>query len=182
MKNIERAKRYQKKLFEALGRGWTELELKRYWEGGLTGEEWDYLYDNDFLENNFCAWCGNSELKSDYYRSPRFSMRQVRVPICDDCFIEATGGNIKTIANKSSCFIATAVLENPCHPDILLLKHFRDNYLSKSNVGRLFIRSYYIISPSIAKIISKNYYSRLFIKKFLINPILNKVKKGYYNM
>ena len=77
------------------------------------------MYDNGFLENDFCAWCGNDELKSDYYRSPRFSMRQVRVPICDDCFMEATGGNFQfqSKPSKSGCFIATAALENPFHPD-----------------------------------------------------------------
>jgi len=75
MKNVERAKQYQKKLYTALGREWDETQLRKYWEGGINGNEWDYLYDNGFLENDYCAWCGNDELRSGYYRSPSFSMR-----------------------------------------------------------------------------------------------------------
>lgn len=183
MKNIERAKNYQKKLYEALGREWKEADFKRYWEGGVWGNEWDYLYDQGLLENDFCAWCGNNELKSDYYRSPSFSTRGVRVPICDDCFMEATGGNVQfqSTQAKSGCFIATAVLGNPFHPDVVLLRNFRDDYLFKKSIGRLFIQIYYLLSPPIAKIISRSNFSRTIVRKYFINPITRKVREKYYD-
>jgi len=183
MKNIERAKGYQKNLYEALGKNWEESHFRDYWEGGIYGNEWDYLYDHGFLENDFCAWCGNSELKSDYYRSPSFSKRGVRVPICDECFIKATGGNVQfqSTPTKSGCFIATAVLGNPLHPDVLLLKNFRDDYLFKIFIGRFFIQIYYLLSPPIAKIISRSFFLRWLVRKYFINPITNKVREKYYN-
>ena len=64
MKTIERAKNYQKKLYTALGKQWDEKFFNDYWEATLMGHEWDTLYDKGYLENDFCAWCGNDELKT----------------------------------------------------------------------------------------------------------------------
>lgn len=183
MKNIERAKNYQKKLYKALGREWSEKDFTKYWEGGVFGNEWDLLYEKGLLENNFCAWCGNDELKSNYYRQPNFSSRQVKIPICDDCFIEETGGNIPyhkmAKPTRSNCFIATAILKNPMHPDIIFLKKYRDEYLVKYSMGRIFIRSYYFLSPPIAIIISKHRLISSFVRKIILNPIVKIVRKKY---
>lgn len=183
MKDLEKAKKYQKKLYEALGREWNEAQFKKYWEGGIFGNEWDALYDQGLLENDFCAWCGSNELKSGYYRSPSFSARGVRVPICDDCFMEATDGNIqfKNTPSKSGCFIATAVLGDPFHPDIILLKNFRDNHLSKHPLGLLFIRAYYFLSPPIAKLILRSSSLRIFVKNKIIIKVVKLVRQKYGN-
>jgi len=181
MKNIVRAKSYQKKLYNALGKKWNEEKFRKYWEGGILGSEWDLLYDQKELENDFCAWCGNDELKSDYYRSPSFSTRGVRVPICDDCFIEETGGNtqFQNRPSKSGCFIATAALGNPFDPSIILLKRYRDEYLLKTLFGRVFVYLYYIFSPPIANIISKSDTLRLFVRRKIITQIVKKIRKKY---
>ena len=161
MKNVERAKNYQKQLYNILGREWSEASFKRYWEGGIYGNEWDSLYDQGLLNYPFCAWCGNDELKSGYYRSPKFSMRGVRVPICDDCFNEASGGNVQFQNNtsKSGCFIATAVLGDPLQRDVFILRKFRDDILLNSFFGKIFIHTYYLISLPLANIISKNKFT-----------------------
>lgn len=180
MKNIERAKNYQKKLYTVLGKQWNESFFSDYWEATLTGHEWDNLYDKGYLENDFCAWCGNDELKTYYYREPNFSARRVKVFICDDCFFKATGGNVPyhqmAKSTRSGCFIATAVYGYDSHPSVMLLREYRDNVLMKNFLGKMFINFYYLISPPIAKILSNNRALSVFIKRTILEPIIGLIK------
>lgn len=52
---------------------------------------------------------------------------------------------------KSGCYIATAVYGSYECEEVFALRRFRDDRLSKSALGRLFIRVYYRVSPSLAK-------------------------------
>ena len=54
-------------------------------------------------------------------------------------------------AKKSSCYIATAVYGSYDCPEVWVLRRFRDNVLSSKTLGRVFIQSYYAISPTIVK-------------------------------
>jgi hypothetical protein len=182
MKNPQRAKEYQKKLYTAIGRHWEESLFKKYWEGSVTGEQWDYLYDHNLLENNFCAWCGNPELKSDYHRSPRFSMRRVRVPICDNCFMEETGGKVQfqnTASPKSGCFIATAVYGSYHHSQVQILSKFRDEILSHNFLGVIFIKFYYLVSPTLANFIKQKTKLRLILELQFFNPLVKFLSSRY---
>ncbi len=48
---------------------------------------------------------------------------------------------------KGGCFVATAVYGGVDHPDVRLLRAFRDEVLSSSAPGRALVRLYYAISP-----------------------------------
>ena len=74
----------------------------------------------------------------------------------------------KEIPFISNCFIATAVYGTPFSNEVEILKYWRDNKLRKSYIGKLFIKFYYILSPSIAN----------FIKN---KPLLKKVIKIILN-
>ena len=51
------------------------------------------------------------------------------------------------------CFIATAV-EDYCEETTLpTLRHYRDSTLLRSGVGRLFVRVYYALGPSLARLV-----------------------------
>lgn len=89
--NIERAKNYQKKLYSALGLDWNEDKFHNYWEGGLLGEQWDYLYDKGLVETDFCIWCGSTEISTGHTQRPMWATRKVRCPICDECFNKEYG-------------------------------------------------------------------------------------------
>lgn len=78
---------------------------------------------------------------------------------------------------KSGCFIATAVYGTPMAEEVLILKHFRDNWLLKFASGRMFVKYYYIISPSIASQISKHIFLKVIIKLILIMPLLKLAKQ-----
>lgn len=51
----------------------------------------------------------------------------------------------------SKCYIATAVYGSYDAPQVLVLRKFRDEVLSKSLTGRAFIRTYYTMSPPVAR-------------------------------
>lgn len=53
-----------------------------------------------------------------------------------------------------SCFIATAVYQDPFHPDVQALREFRDEYLLTNPVGRAFVCAYYRYSPPVADFIA----------------------------
>jgi|ETNmetMinimDraft_33_1059910.scaffolds.fasta_scaffold24690_2 hypothetical protein len=71
----------------------------------------------------------------------------------------------------SGCFIATATFEDYNAPEVIFFRKLRDNYLLPSNLGRIIIKCYYMISPSIAMLISSNKYLRDKSKTILINII-----------
>lgn len=56
----------------------------------------------------------------------------------------------------AGCFIATAVYADPDHPDVWLLRWFRDEVLRKSLLGRAFIVAYWHLGPRIAEAVSRD--------------------------
>lgn len=63
------------------------------------------------------------------------------------------------------CFIATAVYGSYYCSEVVVLRKWRDGYLSKSFIGRSFIRFYYFIGPILAKQVIKS--------KFVANGVKN---------
>lgn len=53
----------------------------------------------------------------------------------------------------NGCFVATAAFGKADHPVVLFLREFRDDYLSRSQAGRMFIEAYYSIGPHLAGMI-----------------------------
>jgi DNA-directed RNA polymerase subunit RPC12/RpoP len=54
-------------------------------------------------------------------------------------------------SHKGACYIATAVYGDYNAPQVMVLRRYRDNALKNSAFGRLFIKTYYKLSPPIAK-------------------------------
>ncbi len=70
-------------------------------------------------------------------------------------------------SNKSgSCYIATMAYGNYDHPQVLLLRKYRDQVLLKNVIGKLSVRVYYFISPRLVKHL-KN--------KIMINSIIRNI-------
>ena len=82
--------------------------------------------------------------------------------------------------NKKGCYIATCVYQSYDCPEVWTLRRFRDNYLDKSLPGKIFIKIYYKISPTIVK-----YFGRfkLFIKpcKFILDKFVKELNNKGYN-
>ena len=72
---------------------------------------------------------------------------------------------------QSSCFIATAVLEDPEHPSLVSLRCFRDTFLLNNCVGKDFVNWYYKNGPQAAAYISKRPSLKFFVKYFAVIPL-----------
>lgn len=68
------------------------------------------------------------------------------------------------------CYVATAIYGSYDCPEVWTLRRFRDYQLAESVFGRLFIKTYYLVSPQLVKWFGKTeWFSDLF------KPVLNKL-------
>ena len=72
---------------------------------------------------------------------------------------------------SQGCFIATSVYGNYDHPIVLDLREFRDNWLSKREKGKKFIRWYYQKGPMLATWIDKSKTRKLFALSLIVKPL-----------
>tara|TARA_Y100000588_G_C14044034_1_gene834136 strand:+ start:82 stop:1005 length:924 start_codon:yes stop_codon:yes gene_type:complete len=82
--------------------------------------------------------------------------------------------------SKSSCFIATAAYGTPFAKEIDVLRNWRDEVLETSYSGRLFIKTYYTLSPPVAGNISGSSVKRKAVRTVL-GPIVKILKNNYSN-
>ena len=80
---------------------------------------------------------------------------------------------------KKACYIATAVYGSYDCPEVWTLRRFRDYYLEKSLGGRIFIKSYYTVSPNIIKWFGETKWFNSFWKKELDRLVEKLNKQGY---
>ena len=78
---------------------------------------------------------------------------------------------------KDGCFIATACYGSTEVYQIHLLQRYRDEHLRDTTLGRLFISIYYWLSPSIANYIKNSEMLKKTVRKCLIEPTVNLIKK-----
>ncbi|MBL0226646.1 MAG: hypothetical protein IPQ16_14060 [Geobacteraceae bacterium] len=69
------------------------------------------------------------------------------------------------------CFIATAAYGSYLHPQVKILRDFRDTRLLTTAPGRACVAVYYRLSPPVAKIISQNSILRLLVR-LLLTPVV----------
>lgn len=85
--------------------------------------------------------------------------------------------NLTDKVKRKGCFVATACYGDYNSPEVKLLRHYRDEKLLKSNLGKVFVQTYYFVSPPIANIISKSDFLKKNIRHYILRPIINKIKK-----
>lgn len=73
----------------------------------------------------------------------------------------------KPQVNNSGCYIATMAYGDYDHPQVLILRDFRDEKLDKTLLGRLFIKLYYTISPHLVQILKNHKKVNLIIRSGL---------------
>lgn len=69
--------------------------------------------------------------------------------------------------SKKACFIATTVYGSEFHENVVLLRIWRDSYLRKRFLGRLFVKLYYIVGPIAAKCISRSLNAKSIVRSIL---------------
>lgn len=79
------------------------------------------------------------------------------------------------LLDGQECFIATASYGSAMAPEVETFRQFRGKYLLNSELGRIFVRTYYKYSPPLAEFISHSDELR-FISRAALFPVLLFVK------
>lgn len=89
------------------------------------------------------------------------------------------GGLIPQTSGKNGCYVATCVYGSYDCPEVWVLRRYRDQKLAKTRRGRLFIRLYYAVSPTLVKWFGKTGWFRAMWRGKL-NRMVKKYKaEGY---
>jgi hypothetical protein len=87
--------------------------------------------------------------------------------------LETVRQQIRSASSQSSnsgggaCYIATMAYGDYNHPQVVELRRFRDDFLSKTIIGRGFIKVYYKYSPSLVEKLRYNQKINIMIRKGL---------------
>ena len=80
---------------------------------------------------------------------------------------------------KNGCYVATCVYGSYDCPEVWVLRRYRDNVLEKTIIGRLFVSTYYFISPSVVNLWGNNRTVRNVWKKALDHMVIYLKNKGF---
>lgn len=84
--------------------------------------------------------------------------------------------SLKNPKNKfGACYIATAVYGSYYAPKVIILREFRDSYLTKRKWGRTFIKLYYRFGPKLACITAKRKSIRNIVR-YILNAFTNRLE------
>lgn len=136
----------------------TEVSSTSYdeiWEFSATGKDGFEIINNDKKDPkyNYKVTVYAEDVAGNSDPSKTISV--------DDAFAITTygyWGNYKNSGGKDDggfCFIATAGFGSYFHPNVLILRDFRDSVLARFDYGRKFIRAYYDLGKVPAKMISE---------------------------
>jgi len=78
-------------------------------------------------------------------------------------------------SGSSGCYIATMAYGNYDHPQVMVLREFRDDVLSKSRFGKWFIKTYYYYSPKMVEKMKNKKLLNALIRKGL-NQFIKLIK------
>jgi hypothetical protein len=116
-------------------------------------------------------------IKNAIFRNKQFSndfkINSIKNRLVNE-FDKITSNTTNTNASKG-CYIATMAYGDYDHPQVMILRQFRDTILDKSIPGRLFIKTYYLYSPQLVEILKSQKLINIFIRKSL-NQFIKLIK------
>lgn len=91
----------------------------------------------------------------------------------------ADGNTTKKEAGSGGCYIATAVYGSYDCPEVWTLRRFRDEKLLETAPGRLFVKAYYTVSPSVVKVFGETRWFNQFWRRNLDKMVTRLKRNGY---
>ena len=88
-------------------------------------------------------------------------------------------GPAKTNSSNGGCYVATCVYGSYDCPQVWTLRRFRDNKLAATWYGRVFIRTYYAISPTLVKYFGHTRWFKKLWKDKLDKMVYKLQEKGF---
>lgn len=147
-----------------------------------------YSYPSTAEPSSSCAQCGRpfNFVKCAVCRELVMSA----VAESDFFYDESTGGSdtlyyhkpCKKLYSKahtikgSNCFIATVCYGSETAAELQIFTKFRDEVLLHTRAGSNLVNFYYVVSPTMARIIGKYSITRLLVRSLVLSPILLLIK------
>lgn len=129
-------------------------------------------YTGERIDNSFPKWTYMNH-RSIYTSLEGYTIMQKE----DDENFEKTTGIPAPKRKAGGCYIATVCYGSELAPEVLTLKVYRDEILSKSFFGKTFIKAYYAVSPSLARQLQNKNRINNFLRKNILNKIVDKINK-----
>jgi hypothetical protein len=79
---------------------------------------------------------------------------------------------------SEGCFIATACYGDYDAPEVIVLRKYRDEVLYQTEAGKIFVKIYYSVSPTFAKVIRQSVYFRNITRRILLKPLISRIEKN----
>jgi len=134
--------------------------------------------DSDGITRKKCPFCGSnytiySEIKptAESISSGNGENKQQAK--------SSSKSNMEEKSKSSGCYIATACYGSYDCTQVLTFRHYRDEYLSQTLAGRMFIKIYYAFSPNFAKWLENKHRINNFIRGKFLEPIYKSLKDKY---
>jgi hypothetical protein len=119
---------------------------------------------------------GSMDLRQDFrtrYTQNRTSLSNLKTQLAG---VNTGGGRSSGGSSGSSgCYIATMAYGDYDHPQVMILRQFRDDVLDKSAFGKWFIKTYYQYSPKLVKRLKNQRTVNIIIRKAL-NQFIKLIK------
>lgn len=77
------------------------------------------------------------------------------------------------------CFIATSVYGTASAPEVILLRNFRDQVLTRYILGRWFTDIYYKVSPPLASFIENKAMVKNIVRRLVLDPLVRFLSRRF---
>jgi len=121
----------------------------------------------------------NMDLRNDFrihFNSNRQHLSSLRDQLSKVNVSSGSSSSPSGSSGSSGCYIATMAYGDYNHPQVMELRSYRDEVLSRSNLGRWFIRTYYRYSPRLVKNLKNKEFLNTCIR-FLLNQLIKVIKR-----
>lgn len=114
---------------------------------------------------------------------PNYRFHHLKLDFAYIEYMDGTDEKIQgaSVGSYNGCYIATAVYGTYDCPQVWTLRRFRDNFLSKTAYGRIFIRIYYKVSPCLVKLFGNSKWFCSVGRNILDSIVTRLNKRGFEN-